>query len=97
MNELINEPYAGLDVSLQSVLICVSDAAGKILWRGEFANDPSDVVQTLKVPGTQYITIDVCPLSTRRSPYHRASRRKPLYSGLAAPLMRSSVSNTNAL
>lgn len=47
MDELINEPYAGLDVSLKSVSICVSDAAGKILWRGDVANDPSDVAQTL--------------------------------------------------
>lgn len=53
MKKYINEQYAGLDVSLQSVSICISDAEGKILWRGEVVNDPTDVAQTLnrRAPG----------------------------------------------
>lgn len=47
MNKLINEQYAGLDVSLKSVSICISDAEGKIIWRGEVVNEPSKVAQTL--------------------------------------------------
>lgn len=47
MNNLINEQYAGLDVSLKSVSICISDIEGKIIWRGEVANDPSDVARIL--------------------------------------------------
>jgi len=47
MKECIKEQYAGLDVSLKSVSICVSDGAGKVQWRGEVVNEPSDVAQTL--------------------------------------------------
>ena len=41
MKESIKEVYAGLDVSLKSVSICVSDEEGNILWRGEVVNEPS--------------------------------------------------------
>jgi len=43
MKKSIKERYAGLDVSLKSVSICVSNEAGKVLWRGEVVNDPSEV------------------------------------------------------
>jgi transposase len=41
------EEYAGLDVSLKAVSICVSDAAGAVLWRGAVANDPDVVAGAL--------------------------------------------------
>ena len=41
------EQYAGLDVSLKAVSICVSDASGLVLWRGEVANEPSVVARSL--------------------------------------------------
>jgi len=47
MKESIKEQYAGLDVSLKSVSICVSDAAGNLLWRGEVENEASVVAQVL--------------------------------------------------
>jgi len=48
MKKSIKEQYAGLDVSLKSVSMCVSDGAGKVLWRGEVANEPSDVARVLR-------------------------------------------------
>jgi transposase len=53
MKKSIKEQYVGLDVSLKSVSICVSDGAGKVLWRGEVANEPSDVARVLarRAPG----------------------------------------------
>lgn len=47
MNQSIKEHYVGLDVSLKAVSICVSDDAGKVLWRGEVANEPAVVVKAL--------------------------------------------------
>jgi transposase len=41
------DEYAGLDVSLKAVSICVCDAAGAVRWRGEVANEPEVVAQTL--------------------------------------------------
>jgi len=47
MKKSIKEQYAGLDVSLKSVSICVSDESGKLLWHGEVENDPSEVAHVL--------------------------------------------------
>jgi len=47
MNKSIKEQYAGLDVSLKSVSIYISDEAGKLLWRDEVENEPSKVAQAL--------------------------------------------------
>ena len=47
MNKSIKKHYAGLDVSLKSVSICVSSEAGKVQWRGEVANEPSEVARAL--------------------------------------------------
>ncbi len=41
------EEYAGLDVSLKAVSICVSDETGRVLWRGEVVNEPDVVAATL--------------------------------------------------
>ncbi|HJO97384.1 MAG TPA: IS110 family transposase [Rhodospirillales bacterium] len=41
------EQYAGLDVSLKAVSICVTDALGAVLWRGEVFNDASAVCTAL--------------------------------------------------
>jgi len=40
MKKPIKEVYAGLDVSLKSVSICISDEEGKVQWRGEVVNEP---------------------------------------------------------
>lgn len=47
MKKSIKEQYAGLDVSLKSVSICISDGTGKLLWRGEVENEPSEVARIL--------------------------------------------------
>jgi len=41
------EHYAGLDVSLKAVSICVNDEDGQVLWRGEVVNDPDVVAAVL--------------------------------------------------
>ncbi len=48
MKKSIKEAYAGLDVSLKSVSICISDGDGKVQWRGEVANEPAKVAKTLR-------------------------------------------------
>ncbi len=47
------EHYAGLDVSLKAVSICVCDGAGRVLWRGEVVNEPAVVAAALsrRAPG----------------------------------------------
>jgi len=47
MEKSIKEQYAGLDVSLKSVSICVSDESGACLWHGEIENNPLDVARIL--------------------------------------------------
>lgn len=47
MKNSTKEQYAGLDVSLKSVSICISDAAGKVRWRGEAMNEPSEIAEVL--------------------------------------------------
>ena len=42
------EQYAGLDVSLKAVSICVSDGEGHVLWRGEVVNEGDVVAATLQ-------------------------------------------------
>ena len=42
------EQYAGLDVSLKTVSICVSDGSGVVAWRGDVVNDASAVAAALK-------------------------------------------------
>jgi len=66
MKKSIKERYAGLDVSLKSVSICVSDEAGKVLWRGEVVNDPSEVAQTLsrRTPGLVRAVVETGSCST---------------------------------
>ncbi len=53
MDQYAKEQFAGLDVSLKAVSICVSDGAGRVLWRGEVANEPDLVAKTLsrRAPG----------------------------------------------
>jgi len=42
------EQYAGLDVSLKAVSICVSDVEGHVLWRDEVVNEGDVVAATLR-------------------------------------------------
>ena len=39
--------YAGLDVSLKTMHICLMDEAGKIVWRGVSASDPASIREAL--------------------------------------------------
>ena len=41
------EQYAGLDVSLKAVSICVTDASGAVRWRGDVVNDAAAVCAAL--------------------------------------------------
>jgi len=41
------EHFVGLDVSLKSVSICVSDSVGGVLWRGDVVNESEVVAATL--------------------------------------------------
>lgn len=41
------EQYAGLDVSLKAVWLCVIGASGDVLWRGEVVNEPEVVAAAL--------------------------------------------------
>jgi len=41
------EEYAGLDVSLKTVSICVCNGEGRVLWRGAVVNDPDVVAAAL--------------------------------------------------
>lgn len=53
MEHYAKDFYAGLDVSLKVVSICVSDGAGGVVWRGDVANEPSAVAAALsaRAPG----------------------------------------------
>lgn len=35
--------YVGLDVSLNSISICVIDAAGDLVWRGKSLSEPASL------------------------------------------------------
>jgi transposase len=68
------EEYAGLDVSLKAVSICVSDGLGRVLWRGEVVNEPDVVAATLSRHAPNLVR---CVLETGSCGIH-------LYRGLAA-------------
>lgn len=36
--------YVGLDVSLNSVSICVVDSAGELVWRGKSLSEPASLL-----------------------------------------------------
>ena len=40
--------YVGLDVSVKSVSICVVDAAGLVLARGETTSDPDEIAMFIQ-------------------------------------------------
>ena len=40
--------YAGLDISLEAVAICIVDESGEILWQGKEAGEPDAVATTLR-------------------------------------------------
>ena len=54
------EHYAGLDVSLKAVSICVCDGDGEVLWRGEVVNDASVVAAALsaRAPGLRRAVLE---------------------------------------
>ena len=39
--------YAGLDVSLETVAVCVLDEAGRVVWRGKCAAEPEIIARLL--------------------------------------------------
>jgi len=57
--------YVGLDVSLNSVSICVVDAAGDLVWRGKSLSEPASLLAALAPHRAliQLAGIEACPLS----------------------------------
>jgi transposase len=57
--------YVGLDVSLNSVSICVIDAAGELVWRGKSLSEPASLLAALAPHRAliQLAGIEACPLS----------------------------------
>ena len=57
--------YVGLDVSLNSVSICVIDAAGELVWRGKSLSEPASLLAALAPHRAliQLVGIEACPLS----------------------------------
>jgi transposase len=47
--------YVGLDVSQKLTSICIVDATGRKLWRGQCASDPEQIARVLsaRAPGCQ--------------------------------------------
>jgi hypothetical protein len=43
--------YAGLDVSQKMTAICVVDASGSRLWRGQCTSDPEQIERTVRRRG----------------------------------------------
>jgi transposase len=57
--------YAGLDVSLETVAICVLDGAGNGRWRGKCAAEPEVIAALLatKAPGLARVTLETGALA----------------------------------
>lgn len=57
--------YVGLDVSLNSISICVIDAAGDLVWRGKSLSEPASLLAALEphLPKIRLTGIEACPLS----------------------------------
>jgi transposase len=57
--------YVGLDVSLNSVSICVVDSAGELVWRGKSLSEPASLLAALEPHRTEIALagIEACPLS----------------------------------
>lgn len=70
----VTEQFAGLDVSLRDVSICVSDSTGQVLWRGDVINDSAAVVSALSRHAPHLVR---CVLETGSCGIH-------LYRGLEA-------------
>jgi len=66
--------YAGLDVSLKAVSICVSDETGHVLWRGEVVNESDIVIAALSRHAPNLV----------RAVLETGSCGVPLYRGLEA-------------
>lgn len=57
--------FVGLDVSLNSISICVIDAAGEVVWRGKSLSEPGALMAALAPhrADVKLIGIEACPLS----------------------------------
>jgi transposase len=57
--------YVGLDVSLNSISICVIDAAGDLVWRGKSLSEPASLLAALEPHRSEIrlTGIEACPLS----------------------------------
>lgn len=57
--------FVGLDVSLNSVSICIIEADGKLVWQGKALSEPAALILAL-LPyrdGIKLVGIEACPLS----------------------------------
>jgi len=57
--------FVGLDVSLDSISICVIDADGELVWRGKTLSEPAALIAALQPHRQQVhlVGIEACPLS----------------------------------
>jgi len=57
--------FVGLDVSLNSISICVIDADGELVWRGKTLSEPAALIAALQPHRQQVhlVGIEACPLS----------------------------------
>jgi transposase len=59
------ETYGGLDVSLESVSICVLDGTGQLVWRGKCETEPETIARILasRAPGLARVVLETGSLS----------------------------------
>lgn len=57
--------FVGLDVSLNTISVCIVDEDGKLVWQGKTLSEPADLIPVL-LPyqdNIQLVGIEACPLS----------------------------------
>lgn len=57
--------FVGLDLSLNSIAVCIVDAAGELVWRGKIRSEPTDLVVALfpYKDDIELVGLEACPLS----------------------------------
>lgn len=53
--------YVGLDVSLNSISICVIHAAGDLVWRGKSLSEPASLLAALEPHRSERVQEDTFP------------------------------------
>jgi transposase len=57
--------FVGLDVSLNTISVCIVDEDGKLVWQGKTLSEPADLIPVMLQyqDNIQLIGIEACPLS----------------------------------